>query len=150
MPIENVHELNKLFLFELLNREELPEVADMFIEKIYPSGGKIFTENEKGETMYVIRTGSVKITKLEKGVERVVATLVPGDFFGEIALFDYTSRTATAFANEGTALLSIKRHGFNDFFNRKPALAAKILYQMMTEMSRRLRKHTFADQDIVF
>lgn len=134
------NELRELFLFQLVTMEELKEVVAICREKMYAAGMKIFAEKDKGETICIIKTGSVKITKNEGGKEKELITLSQGDFFGEVALFDYVFRTASAITLEDTTIMEINRAEFNKFFSQKPQIAAKILYQMMTEMSRRLRK----------
>jgi CRP-like cAMP-binding protein len=133
-------DLQQLFLFQLLTAEELAEVANSFHRKYYEKGQKIFCEGDKGNIMYIIVYGAVKITKEDQGQERELINLAPGDFFGEIALFDYVSRTASATATEETCLLELNRDDFNEFFSKNPVISSKILYQMMAEMARRLQR----------
>lgn len=140
MDEKALENLKELFLFQLLSKDEIKEIVDIFYEKVYAAGTKIFSENDKGDTMYIIKSGSVKITKQKDGEEQEIITLMPGDFFGEVALFDYVFRTATATAVEETAVLEVQREQFNKLFSQKPHTVAKILYQMMCEMSRRLRR----------
>lgn len=140
MDEETLELLKEFFLFQLLTKEELKEVSSIFYEKTYASGTKIFSENDKGSTMYIVKTGAVRIVKQEGEGEKEIITFMPGDFFGEIALFDYVFRTASAIADEETTVLEIQRDQFNKFFSEKPHLVAKILYQMMCEMARRVRR----------
>lgn len=132
--------LKSLFLFQLLAESELEEICDIFYERIYAPNTKIFSEKDKGDSVYIIKTGSVGITREESGAGIELANLFAGDFFGEVTLFDYAFRTATATAKEESTILEITRAQFNTLFAEKPQIAAKILYQMMVEMSRRLRK----------
>lgn len=134
-------EVKDLFLFQLFTLEELPDVVCAFKEKNYSAGERIFTEKDRGETMYVVKTGSVRITVKEStGKDKELIIMSSGDFFGEITLFEYALRTATAVTIEESSILEISRNEFNALFSQKPHLVAKLLYQMMTEMSRRLRR----------
>jgi CRP-like cAMP-binding protein len=137
--------LKEIFLFQLLDSSEIEEFARVWIERMYGAGMRIFSERNSGDAMYIITKGLVRITREEDGKEKEITTLRPGDFFGEIALFEYVARTATATALEDTYVLEITRERFNDFFSEKPHIAAKILYQMMIEMSRRLRRVSSLD-----
>ena len=146
MQEKDMTNLGNLFLFQLLDNDELQQLLSFFSEKRFGKGVIIFSENDKGDSMYIIKTGIVRITKKEKEI----ALLNPGDFFGEIALFEYVRRTATASAVEESELLEIKRASFNKLFQTKPVICAKILYQMMCEMTRRLRKISFPEDFLIF
>lgn len=142
--------LKDLFLFQLLTREEMADLAGLFGEKTYKPGETVFYEKDKGETMYVIKSGSIKIAKHEGSEMKEIITYTQGDFFGEIALFEYALRTASAIAQEDTVLLEVTRIDFNRFFSQKPHIVAKLLYQMMIEMSRRLRRKNIPDGGVIF
>ncbi len=146
MQKKDITNLGNLFLFQLLDNDELQKLLPFFSEKRFGKGVIIFSENDEGDSMYIIKTGIVRITK--KGKE--IALLNSGDFFGEIALFEYVRRTATASAVEEVELLEIKRASFNELFQAQPVICAKILYQMMCEMTRRLRKTSFPEDFLVF
>ena len=150
MEQKRINELKELFLFQLLTVEELDDAIEFFHEKMYAGGMKIFSEKEKGETMYVIKNGTVKISIQEAGREKEIITFSSGEFFGEITLFEYALRTATATAVEEVSVLEISRNEFNKLFNQKPQIAAKILYQMMSEMSHRLRRKNMPGGGLIF
>jgi len=140
MAGDHIDDLMKLFIFQLLTREEIEGVLSVFNEKIYPAETVIFSEGERGDTMYVVTAGAVKIFKVDNKQEKEIAVLGAGDFFGEVTLFDYAFRTASAKTLEGTSLLAVRRDTFNDFFLRNSTISSKMLFQMMAEMSRRVRK----------
>jgi CRP/FNR family transcriptional regulator, cyclic AMP receptor protein len=151
MDEKQISDILSLFLFQLMSPDELLQVNSIFTEKVYVAGFKVFFEHQKGDTMYVVKSGSVKITKKIDSQEKDIATMGPGDFFGEIAVFDYAFRTANAIiAEEGTILLEISRAKFNETFEKKPQVMAKLLYQMLTEMSRRLRRKTTSGDNVIF
>ena len=88
----------------------------------------------------LVKRGEVKIMRTELEHEKELALMHAGDFFGEVTLFDYALRTAAALTVQDTVLLEISRNNFNRLFKNNPRIVAKLLYQMMTEMSRRLRR----------
>lgn len=139
MDEKRISELRGLFLFQLLTMEEMTQVADILHEKTYASGTVIFYENDQENSLYVVKSGSVKITKMLAGVMRDIIIVKPGEFFGEIALFEYITRTANAAALENASILEIAHADFHRLFTEKPQIAAKILYQMVMEMCRKLR-----------
>lgn len=73
----------------------------------YPAGSIVFREGEPGAEMYVIRSGRVRISKRMGDVDRTLAVLDPGDFFGEMAIVSSRPRSATATVVEPASLLSI-------------------------------------------
>lgn len=146
----NWKELSGLFLFQLLTMEEIEETGSFLKQHSYKIGDNIFSEGDKGNAMYIVVSGTVKITKKINGREKELINLGPGDFFGEIALFDYVSRTANAVSSEESSVLEITRSSFNDFFSKRPQICAKILYQMVAELARRLKRSTSADGGIIF
>ena len=139
MDEKKLEQLRSLFLFQLLTMEETAEVAPMLLEKVYAPGAMVFNENDQENSMYVVKTGSIKITKMMAGVSRELINLMPGEFFGEIALFEYITRTASAVTIENSSILEITHDDFHKLFSEKPQIAAKILYQMVMEMTRKLR-----------
>lgn len=62
----------------------------------FSDGEDIVKQGEAGDTMYVIRSGKVRIYRDADGAETTLATLAQGDFFGELALFDDKPRSASA------------------------------------------------------
>jgi len=140
-------ELKAFFLLQSLTAEELTAFLAYCQRREYFEGHAVFHEKEHGEALYIIIKGSVEI--MRQGGE-VLATLCDGDFFGEVALFDYALRTAGAIAKQDTVLLEVNRNDFNKLFVKEPSIAAKLLYQMMTEMSRRLRVKNSPSGGIIF
>jgi len=143
----NTNELKKLFLFQTCDDTEIAQMLTYFTSHEYFAGNAVFNEHDRGESMYVILRGAVKIVKVSG---ETIIELHEGDFFGEVALFDYALRTASAAAFEDSVILEITRNEFNRLFSVAPALVAKLLYQMMTEMSRRLRRKNNPGGGIIF
>lgn len=104
--------------------------------RLYSDGEIICKEGEKGEVMYVIQSGKIKITKKSAGGDLTIATLEDGEIFGEMALFDRLPRSATATASGNTRVLSVDRKKLFSSISRDPTLVFKLL----ESMSQRIRK----------
>ena len=143
----NINELKKLPFFQIFNDADLAQVLTYFTRREYMAGSMVFEEHDHGESMYIILSGVVKISRA--GGE-TIAEPHEGDFFGEVTLFDYALRTASATTVEDSMVIEITRSDFNKLFSVAPVLAAKLLYQMMTEMSRRLRRKNNPGGGIIF
>jgi len=103
--------------------------------KLYFDNQVIFKEGEKGEVMYVIQSGKVKISKSNPSGEVPIAILGSGDILGEMALFDKLSRSATARASGETRILSVDKKKLFASISRDPTLVLKII----ETMSQRIR-----------
>jgi CRP-like cAMP-binding protein len=103
--------------------------------RVFPDGEAICREGEKGDCMYVIQSGKVRITKSTDSGEVTIATLGNGEIFGEMALFDRLPRSATALASGDARVLCVDRKKFFSVISRDPTLAFKIL----EAMSQRIR-----------
>ncbi len=107
--------------------------------RVYTNGEAICREGERGEAMYVIQSGKVKITKHSPAGELMLATLGSGDFFGEMALFDKLPRSATATALGEARVLSVDKRKLFSTISNDPTLVFKIL-ETMSQRIRRLNE----------
>ena len=104
--------------------------------KMYSDGEIIFKEGERGDVMYVIQSGEVKISKKLVSDHTIIATLHSGEIFGEMAIFDKLPRSATAMASGEARVLSIDKKKLLSTISHDPTLAFKII----ETMSQRIRK----------
>ena len=94
-----------------------------------------------GEILYVIKKGSVQITKKgNSGQEMVLATLKEGEFLGEMSLIDNRPRTATAKVAEESQLLVMTKKAFVTLLEKYPAIALKVVLVFLRIANERLRK----------
>jgi len=98
----------------------------------FEPGEVIFTEGEKGDLMYVVRSGQIEI--MRDG--RVAETLQPGGIFGEMALIDGSPRSATARAKTACELAPINEKSFLFFVHETPYFAIAV----MRTLAERLRR----------
>jgi CRP-like cAMP-binding protein len=85
------------------DRESSPPGALSRYVRECARGEILFREGDPGDLMYVLQSGRVRIVKTIANGERVLATLGPGEFFGEMAILNAKPRTATAIVDEGPA-----------------------------------------------
>jgi CRP-like cAMP-binding protein len=111
-------------------------MRDGELGRVYANGEVIFKESERGESMYVIQSGKVKISKHSQSGEIMLATLESGNMFGEMALFDKMPRSATATALGEARVLSIDKKKLFTTISHDPT----IVFKMLETMSRRIRK----------
>jgi len=98
----------------------------------YRSGEVIFAEGDKGEHMYVVRSGDVEIE--QNG--RVIETLSGGGIFGEMALIDGSPRSATARAKTACELAPINEKSFLFLVHETPFFAIAVMRTMADRLRR--------------
>lgn len=124
-------------IFSNLTYEEMMEVARITKEKTFEKGEMLYMAGDKGEKLYVIHSGKVKITRLtDSGKEQVIRVLGPGDFMGELSLFSPLSLTDNGEALSKTVACMIDGKKLKELMKKYPTIAFKI----MEELSQRLEK----------
>lgn len=127
--------ITKVPIFSNLTYEEMMEVARITNRKNYKKGELIYTAGDKGEKLYVIHQGKVKITRVsEAGKEQILRVLGAGEFLGELSLFTPTLRTDNAEVLEETTLCVIDGENLKELMTKYP----EITWKVMEELSKRL------------
>ena len=94
--------------------------------KEYDTGDIIFLEFERADKFYMVQSGSVKIIKFVKDVEKLLDIVHAGNFFGEMAILEDTIRSASAIANEPTVLLELNKENFHNILSNNTAMGLKL------------------------
>ncbi len=115
-------ELAAVALFADLEERQLGEVAGWFEERTVDSGTRLTGEGAAGYTFYVLVDGAAAVTS----GERTLATLGPGDFFGERAILGDGRRTATVTTTEPSRVLVMFGTEFRRLVEAEPAIARAI------------------------
>lgn len=124
-------------IFSSLNYDEMMEIARITISRKYLKGEMIYTAGDKGEKLFVIHKGKVKITRIsDTGKEQVIRVLGKGDFMGELSLFTNTVLTDNAETLENVTVCVIDGKRLKHLMIKYPTIALKIL----EELSLRLEK----------
>src|SRR3954468_13262936 len=114
-------------MFEDLDNRSLEAIANAAVEQRYEPGQEIVRQGDTGVGAFIIRSGKVEIVQDRGGKEEKIATLGPGDVFGEMALLDEFPRSATVRAVEPTTALGIQRWHFKGILESHPQLALALL-----------------------
>jgi CRP-like cAMP-binding protein len=124
-------------LFAELSSGDLKRLTKVIKPRDYASGEVILREGEEAVGFFVVSSGRVQVLKdMDGPKEMVLATLGPGEFFGETALLDGYLRTASVRALEDTHCLAMSRWDFTSELKGNPELAVQIL----RTVARRLRQ----------
>ena len=131
--------LRRVPLFAGLDRKELELLAKLAKEQRYESGATIVKSGAGGHGLYIIKEGTVSVVR----DGQKVASMGPGQFFGEISVLDGGPRTADVKADTETVCLTLIS------WEIKPLLMdnAGISYKMLLEMVKRLRSQPPQEHD---
>ncbi|HET9497776.1 MAG TPA: Crp/Fnr family transcriptional regulator [Candidatus Limnocylindria bacterium] len=128
-------------LFTGAEPDDLQEVVRHVRRRRFRRGEVIFHEGDPADALHVVASGAVKIVlSSDEGDEAIIATLHPGDFFGELSLLDGSPRSATAAAVEATETVSLPRDTFLEEIGRSARLRDCLLRSLAAEL-RRLTGH---------
>ncbi len=112
-------------LLELLADRAIPAEG-------FDAGEKIFLEDDRGDCLYVVRSGLINIVTFGRALENVG----PGGIFGEIALVDDGPRSASAMAAVDTEVFSVDRDAFLKLVRAEPAFALDVMRTLATRVRR--------------
>ncbi len=135
------------FLLEYpIYREFIPEdieVLSSICEELkYKDNEKIFSEGDSGDSMFIIKKGTVKIYKETLKRKKLIALLSDGEFFGEMALIENAPRSATAITGGETTLIKLSIDAFKSLKASHPATGFKVVDVLLKFMSQRIRRTT--------
>jgi len=133
--------LRRVVLFKDVEEPVLLALWPSFRERRLRKGDVLFRANDPGEELFLIKDGSIVVSKPVTGrVEQVLSRLTPGEVFGEMSLFgDERRRSATCQAEIDSVLYSLDRDSLSRFVTGSPLAAAKFFQQMVQVAFKRLR-----------
>ena len=128
--------LKKVPIFSELGRRDLDRLSKLMVPRTVKAGEVIIKENDQAAGFFVISSGKVEVVRgVDSGNPQVLNTLGPGDFFGEMALFEGFPRYATVRAVEDAECLAMTRWDFMAEMKNHPEIAVS----MLPVLVRRLR-----------
>jgi CRP/FNR family transcriptional regulator len=134
---ETITLLHSVPVFSALGPDDLAQVAQVAVPRQFSGGEVVFREGDSSDTCYVIRSGHVRaIREHPDGRSITLANFGPGDFFGELAMFDDERRSATVEALEDTDAIGILGRDMRRLLREHPDISVKLL----AALGRRLRK----------
>ena len=130
---------------ELLREFEADQTLEALrpavIERSFTTGQTIFRLGDKGDELFLVRRGLVRIVlPLERGSHHNLASIGRGDFFGEMAFLDRHTRSADAVAMTDTDLFVLSRARFDEVSRPHPLLGVKLFARLARVLALRLRR----------
>lgn len=121
-------------LFSALSRRELRNLAKILHHRTYQEGEFVFLKGHPAAAMFIIKTGQIEVIDYGKDHrEIVIATLNPGDFFGELALLDDSPRSASAKAASPSEICAIARTDLDHILTSSPQAGMRV-YRALAEI----------------
>jgi len=132
-------------IFSNLSSDEMMEIALITTERSVDKGSIIYNAGDRTDSLYVIHKGRVKVTRInESGKEQIIRLLGPGQFMGELTLFNDKPSTDSAIAIEKTIMCKIDGKDIRTLMGKFPSISFKIL----EELSKRLEKAETLVEDL--
>lgn len=153
--MEDLSFYKKIFIFQDLEEKDLQPLLHLAEPRFFPKNSVIIKEGESGDSMFIMSAGEVNITKrltltlgqdLPKDKQMIRLRAEDGVSFGEMALLENDTRTATVTALTDCRLLELNREDFLGFIREHSVTGCKIMLRLAQLLSRFLRK---ANQDVV-
>lgn len=147
-PTNTLTFLQRVTIFSGMTPDSLARIASITGEKTYSKKSIIFHEGDEGDTLYILKHGRVKISKItEDGREKTLCIMQPGDFFGEMAIFDNLPRSATAeVIDDGAIVSTVSKRDFERTLIDHPSIAVQII----RDLTRRIRLVNQQVEDLAF
>jgi CRP-like cAMP-binding protein len=124
--------LSNVPMFGSCTAAQLDRIAELGDTTTASESDDVVREGDKGGTFFLIVEGRARVTR----GDREVAMLGPGDYFGELSLFDPAPRDATVTAVGPLSLLALSRRAFMEALDEVPSFRDSLLQGM----ARRLRE----------
>ena len=135
IPSDEAESLSRIPLFKRLTSEELEQLAAEVDQVKFDADETIFNEQDKGDALYVVEAGSVRIWVLDEDVKPVtLAELKPGEFFGDLAVLDRGPRSTNATAIVDTTLHRLSSDDFQKFLLDHPDVAIDVICEIGARM----------------
>ncbi len=150
----NPEELKSIAVLHTLDSAALASLAGVLEEKDYADGQVIFAEGDPGDSMYFLVKGRVRIEKRAASAlpgapappgsagspTKTLTVLEAGDYFGEMALFDQQSRSASAISAGGATALRLSKAAFDQIQQKSSVVGMGVLFAMIRTSSERIRR----------
>ncbi len=130
-----------------LEEGELERIAQVAIPRSFPKGARVFHEGDESDACYVIRDGEVRVTREHSdGRAIALATLGPGELFGELAMLDGGTRSASVETLSDVELLALSAADMKGLFERNAEITTKLvvaLTKRLRETNERISRQSF-------
>ncbi len=139
--------LRSVPLFADLEEGELERFSQVAVPRSFPAGTRVFHEGDSSDACYIVSDGSFRVTREHSdGRAITLATLGPGEIFGELAMLDGDRRSASAEAITDGTLLALPANDVRGLLARNPEIALKLvagLVRRLRAANMRLSRQSF-------
>jgi CRP/FNR family transcriptional regulator, cyclic AMP receptor protein len=139
--------LRSVPLFAGLEEGELERFSQVAVPRTFPAGTRVFHEGDSSDACYIVREGSFRVTREHSdGRAITLATLGPGEIFGELAMLDGDTRSASAESITDGTLLALPANDVRSLLGRNPEIALKLvagLVRRLRAANMRLSRQSF-------
>ncbi|HYG69374.1 MAG TPA: cyclic nucleotide-binding domain-containing protein [Anaeromyxobacteraceae bacterium] len=133
-----VEALQRSPLFRDFTETGLRIFASIAVEKTYPAGTPLFVENMVGESLFIVKSGTVRLTQRTPAGERELATVGPGEHLGELALLARTVRLVSAVAAAPCEVVELAQRDFVRLQPQKPQACLKLALAIAADVAARV------------
>ena len=132
---DEAQSLARVPLFKRLDAKELEHLAEEVDQVNFNAGDTIFHEHDRGDALYILEKGAVRIWIYDEDVKEVtLAELKPGDFFGELAVLDRGERSSSATAITDIHLHRLSSDDFQQFLIDHPDASIDVICEIAARM----------------
>ncbi len=139
--------LRSVPLFADLEEGELERFSHVAVPRSFPAGTRVFHEGDSSDACYIVSAGNFRVTREHSdGRAITLATLGPGEIFGELAMLDGDRRSASAEAITDGTLLALPANDVRSLLSRNPEIALKLvagLVRRLRAANARLSRQSF-------
>jgi CRP-like cAMP-binding protein len=139
--------LGRVPVFSTLELEDLERIAQLAVPRSFQAGQVVFREGDSSDTCYVVSSGHARAVRGHgDGRTITLAIFGPGDFFGELALFEDELRSATVEAIEEMSAVAVLGGDMRRLMNEHPQIATRLLVALgrrLRETNERLTRQSF-------
>ncbi len=127
-------------VFSGLNESELREIVPLLEHQVYPPDTQIIDEGSTGDCMFIIKKGTVSVTKSENSNEKVkLGNIYSGSYFGELSLIDNLPRSASVRTVDETEIFCLNKSNFDNLLNMNRRIANVFYKNCLNETFSRFR-----------
>jgi CRP/FNR family cyclic AMP-dependent transcriptional regulator len=139
--------LRSVPLFADLEEGELERFSHVAVPRSFPAGTRVFHEGDNSDACYIVSAGNFRVTREHSdGRAITLATLGPGEIFGELAMLDGDRRSASAESITDGTLLALPANDVRSLLSRNPEIALKLvagLVRRLRAANARLSRQSF-------
>jgi CRP/FNR family transcriptional regulator len=144
---EVVELLARVPVLSTLERPDLERIAAFAVPRQFEPGQVVFREGDESDTCYIVRSGRARAVREHTGGRTItLASFGPGEFFGELALFEDERRSATVEAIEQTSVVAVLGPDMRRLMVEHPGISARLVIALgrrLRETNERLSRQSF-------